>query len=174
MLYYFQEKYDSATQDFESYARLRPDEAEGYRMVGMSYLKKGTYDDAIAIFTHTLKVDPTLTSALCYRAEAYRRRGNDERAIRDSSRAIRMGGDPRVVADAYITRAKVLRKLGRYEEAGTDIRSALEIDPRSYFYRYVAGYANLEQIRGAGLIGIIVVAFILVFKLVLRAPKKDQ
>ena len=140
----------------------------------MSYLKKGTYNAAIAIFTHTLKVDPTLTSAFCYRAEAYRRKGNDQRAIRDSARAIQLGGHPRVVADAYITRAKVFRKLGRYEEAGTDIRSALEIDPRSYFYRYVAGYANLEQIRGAGLIALIVVALILIFKLAMRAPKKED
>ena len=174
MLYYFQGKYYKVVEDFENYTRLQPDNGEGYRMLGMGYLNIGTYDAAIATFSQALEVDPNLISALCYRAEAYRRSGQDEKALGDSTEAIKLAREPRVLADAYITRAKVYRKLGLQDKAYADIRAALLKDPRTYFYRYVSSYASLEEMRTAGLIGIIVLAFVLVFKLRFKAPKKDE
>jgi tetratricopeptide (TPR) repeat protein len=174
ILYYYQEKYDKVIQDFENYTRLVPDDGEGFRMLAMGYLYHGTYDAAIATFTHALKVDPQLVSALSYRAESYRRSGKWEEAVREATKAIQRGGDPRVIADAYITRAKVYREIGRQEQAVADIRAALQIDPRTWFYRYVSGYANLEDMRGAGLIAILVIAAVLIFKFRLRAPKKEE
>ena len=174
MLYYFQEKYDHVIEDFENYTRLAPDDAEGYRMLGMGYLYNGSYDSAIATFTHALMVDPNLISALCYRAEAYRRSGKNEEALRDSTKVIRLGKEARVVADAYITRAKVFEKIGQKEQAVADIRASLQIDPRTWFYRYVSGYASLEEIRGAGLIAILVLAFVLIFKLRMKVPNKED
>jgi tetratricopeptide (TPR) repeat protein len=174
MLYYFQGKYKEVVEDFENFTRLQPDNAEGYRMLGMGYLYMGTYDAAIATFSHALKIDPNLISALCYRAEAYRRSGQNEEAIGDSTEAIHLAREPRILADAYITRAKVYRELGLQDKAFADVRAALLKDPRTYFYRYVSSYASLEEMRGAGLIGIIVLAFVLVFKLRFKAPKKDE
>ena len=174
MLYYFQGKYQKVIEDFENYTRLRPDNADGYRMLGMGYLNAGNYDAAVATFSQSLKLDPNLTRALCYRAEAYRRSGQDEKALSDSTEAIQLAKEPRVLADAYITRAKVYRKLGFQDKALADIRAALLKDPRTYYYRYISAYANLEQMRTAGLIGIIVLAFVLIFKLRFKAPKKDE
>ena len=174
LLYYYQEKYDNVISDFENYTKLEPNEAEGYRMLAMGYLYKGAYDAAIATFNQALKIAPNLLSAFSYRAEAYRRSEHDQEAISDATTAIRLGGDPRVVADAYITRAKVYRKLGRQELAVADIRSALEIDPRTWFYRYVSGYASLEDISGAGLVTILFLALVLIFKFKIRAPSKDE
>ena len=174
MLYYYQEKYDKVIQDFENYTRLVPDDVEGFRMLAMGYLYYGTYDAAIETFTHALKVDPHLLSALSYRAEAYRRHGNGEEAIRGATKVIQRGGDPRVVADAYITRAKVYREIGQQQQAVADIRAALQLDPRTWFYRYVSGYANLEDIRGAGLVAILVIVAVLIFKFRLRAPNKEE
>ena len=174
MLYYYQEKYDKVIQDFENYTRLMPDDGEGFRMLAMGYLYYGTYDAAIATFTHALEVDPHLLSALSYRAEAYRRSGNGEQAVREATKAIQRGGDPRVVADAYITRAKVYREIGQQEQAVADIRAALKMDPRTWFYRYVSGYASLEDIRGAGLVGILVIVAVLIFKFRLRSPNKEE
>ena len=174
MLYYFQEKYDHVIEDFENYTRLAPDDAEGYRMLGMGYLYNGSYEAAIATFTHALMVDPSLISALCYRAEAYRRSGKNEEALRDSTKVIRLGKEARVVADAYITRAKVFGKIGQKKQAVADIKASLQIDPRTWFYRYVSGYASLEEIRGAGTIAILVLAFVLIFKLRMKVPNKED
>ncbi|MGD8313603.1 MAG: tetratricopeptide repeat protein [Syntrophobacterales bacterium] len=174
MLYYYQEKYDKVIQDFENYTRLVPDDIEGFRMLAMGYLYYGTYDAAIATFTQALKLDPQLVSALSYRAEAYRRSGNGAEAVRQATKVIQRGGDPRVVADAYITRAKVYREIGQQEQAVADVRAALQIDPRTWFYRYVSDYANLEDIRGAGLVAILVIVAVLIFKFRLRAPNKEE
>ena len=174
MLYYFQGKYQKVIEDFENYTRLKPDNADGYRMLGMAYLNGGNYDAAIASFSQSLKIDQDLISALCYRAEAYRRSGQDEKALNESTKAIQLAREPRVLADAYITRAKVYRKLGFQDKALADIRAALLKDPRTYYYRYISAYASLDQMRTAGLIGIIVLAFVLIFKLRFRAPKKDE
>jgi tetratricopeptide (TPR) repeat protein len=174
ILYYYQEKYDKVIQDFENYTRLMPDDGEGFRMLAMGYLYYGTYDAAIASFTHALERDPHLLSALSYRAEAYRRSGNGEQAVREATKVIQRGGDPRVVADAYITRAKVYREIGQQEQAVADIRAALKMDPRTWFYRYVSDYASLEDIRGAGLVGILVIVAVLIFKFRLRSPNKEE
>ena len=174
MLYYFQEKYDHVIEDFENYTRLAPDDAEGYRMLGMGYLYIGSYEAAIATFTHALMVDPSLISAFCYRAEAYRRSGKNKEALRDSTKVIQFGKEARVIADAYITRAKVFGKIGQKKKAVADIRASLQIDPRTWFYRYVSGYASLEEIRGAGLIAILVLALVLIFKLRMKVPNKED
>ena len=174
MLYYYQRKYLKVIEDFENYTRLRPDNAEGYRMLGMGYLYAGNYDAAIATFGHALNTDPNLMSALCYRAEAYRRSGQDEKALDESTKAIQLATEPRVLADAFITRAKVYRKLSLQDKAFADIRAALLIDPRTYFYRSISAYASLEGMRTGGLIGIIVLAFVLIFKVRFKAPKKDE
>ena len=174
MLYYFQERYDHVIEDYENYTRLIPDDAEGYRMLGMGYLYNESYDSAIATFTHALTVDPSLNSALCYRAEAYRRSGKNEEALRDSTEVIRHGKEARIVADAYITRAKVFGKIGQKKQAVADIRASLQIDPRTWFYRYVSGYASLEEMRGAGLIAILVLALVLIFKLRMKVPNKED
>jgi len=174
ILFYFQGKYQKVIEDFENYTRLRPDDGEGYRMLGMGYLYLGTYDAAIATFNQALKVDPNLTSALCYRAEAYRRSGQNEKAISDSTEAIQLARDPRILADAYITRAKVYRELGLQDKAYADVRAALLKDPRTYFYRHISAYASLEEMRTAGLIGIIVLALVLILGLKFKAPKKDE
>ena len=41
-----------------------------------------------------------------------------------------------------------------------------------WFYIYVSGYASLEEIRGAGLIVILVLAFVLIFKLRMKGSSK--
>ena len=136
--------------------------------------KSSTAKKKIEYFSKALELDPNLISALCYRAEAYRRSGQNEKAIGDSTEAIHLAREPRILADAYITRAKVYRELGLQDKAFADIRAALLKDPKTYFYRYVSSYASLEEMRGAGLIGIIVLAFVLIFKLRFKAPKKDE
>jgi hypothetical protein len=100
--------------------------------------------------------------------------GKDEAAVRDSTEVIQQGKEGRVVADAYITRAKVFRKIGHQKQAVADIRAALLVDPRTWFYRYVSNYASLEDMQGAGLIVLMVIAFVLIFKLKMKLPDKDD
>lgn len=175
LLYFFQGKFDNVIQDFQTYIELSPPKAEAYRMLGMGYLKIGDLRSAIDNFTHAVEIDPNHSSSYSNRAEAHFLSGNYDLTILDSTKAIKIGGDPRGIADAYRTRAKAFRKTGRNELSAADIRSSWQIDPRyAYYYRALYGYANPEGIRKTGLIAIIGIAFLLLFKFKLKPPKKDD
>lgn len=175
LLHYYQGNYDQVISDYHAYLDLVPANAEGYQMLGLGYLKSDMYEPAIHHFTQAIKIDPKLTSAYAYRAEAYRLSGNDEKSISDATKATKLRGDPRAQADAYKTRAKIYRRLGSVELAVADSRAAMSIDPRiprfwgrKYFFRY----ASPEELSKAGLIALIAIALILVFKLTIKPPKK--
>ncbi|MGD9339257.1 MAG: tetratricopeptide repeat protein [Syntrophobacterales bacterium] len=175
LLYYFQRKYDKVIQDYQAYLDLAPEKAEAYRMLGLGYLKNGDYEPAIAHFTRAIELEPMHPAGYAYRAEANLLLGNDEGALRDSTTAVELRGDMRAKSQAYRTRARIYRKMGLMDLAYADTRSAWESDPRwSFWSRYWYKYASLEELRGAGLIGIIVLAFVLVFGLKLKPPWKDD
>jgi tetratricopeptide (TPR) repeat protein len=175
LLYYFQGKYDKVIQDYQTYLDLAPEKAGAYRMLGLGYLKIGDYAPAIAHFSRAIELEPQHPAGYAYRAEANLLSGKDEEAIRDSTAAVELRGDTRAKSEAYKTRARVYRKMGLMDLAYADTRSAWESDPRwSFWSRYWYKYASLEELRGAGLVGIIVLAFVLVFGLKLKPPNKDD
>ena len=175
LLYYFQGKYDKVIQDYHAYLDLAPEKAEAYRMLGLGYLKTGEYELAIAHFTRAIELEPQHPAGYAYRAEANLLRGNNEGAIRDSTAAVELRGDMRARSEAFRTRARTYRKMGLMDLAYADTRSAWESDPRwSFWVRYWYKYASLEELSGAGLVGIIVVALVLVFGLKLKPPWKDN
>lgn len=175
MLYYFQRKFESAIQDFQTYMTLAPPKAEVYRMLGTCYLKIGDGSSAIDHLSRALDMDPDLTSAYATRAEAYFIQGNYDLTISDSSKAIRLGGDPRIVAGAYRARAKAYRRTGKNDLSVSDIRTSWQVDPRyAYYFRALYGYANPEGMKKAGLIAIIGIAFVVIFGVKLKPPEKDE
>ena len=175
ILYFFQGKFDNVIQDFQTYIKLSPPKAEAYRMLGMGYLKSGDYQSAIKNFTRAIEIDSKNARAYANRAEAHFLSGNYDLTVLDSTRAIELGGDPRGIADAYRTRAKAFRKTNRNELSAEDIRSSWKIDPRyAYYYKALYGYASPEGMRKTGLIAVIGIAFLLLFKFKLKPPEKDD
>ena len=175
LLYFFQEKYNNVIEDYQIFIELSPPKAEAYRMLGMGYLKIGDYPSAIKNFTRAIEIDTKNASAYAHRAEAHFLSGNYDLTVLDSTRAIELGGNPRDIADAYRTRAKAFRKTDRNELAIADIRSSWQIDPRyAVYYKALYGYASPEGMRKAGLIAVIGIAFLLIFKFKLKPPEKDE
>ena len=175
LLYYYQGKYDKVIQDYLAYLDVAPEKAGAYRMLGLGYLKNGDCEPAIAHFTRAIEMEPQHPAGFAYRAEANRLCGKDEEAIRDCTTAVELRGDERARSEAYKTRARIYRKMGLMDLAVADTRAAWQADPRwSYWARYWYKYASLEELRGAGLIGIIALAFVLIFGLRLKSPKKDD
>jgi tetratricopeptide (TPR) repeat protein len=175
LLYYYQGEYDKVIQDYRDYIRFVPDDTEAYRMLGIGYLKSGRYEQAIHTFTRAIEMEPEMASAYASRAEAYRLMGKDGEAIRDATKAAQLANDPITKADAYKTRGKVYRKLGYVKLAMADSRAAMGIDPRIPRFwgrRYAFKYASPEELSRAGLLALIVIAFILIFKLRLKPPEK--
>ena len=175
LLYYYQGKYDKVIQDYLAYLDLAPEKAGAYRMLGLGYLKNGDCEPAIAQFTRAIEMEPQHPAGYAYRAEANRLCGKEEEAIRDCTTAVKLRGDERARSEAYKTRARIYRKMGLMDLAVADTRAAWQADPRwSYWARYWYRYASLEELRGAGLIGIIALALVLILGLKLKSPKKDD
>lgn len=171
-LYYIQEKYDKVIQDFQTYLKVAPAKTEAYRMLGLGYLKSGIYGTAIQNFSRAIEMEPERAALYANRAEAYRLLGYHDAALRDSTRAIQLGGDPRSEADAYRTRARIFRKLGRGDEAVADTISAYWADPSVYHYSKRGKSWRTEDLRTIGLINIIGIAFLFIV-LKLKPPGDD-
>ena len=175
LLYYFQEKFDRAIQDFDAHIRLSPANAEAYRMLAMAYLKSEFYEQAIAEFTRAIEVEPELAAAYAYRAEAYRCENKYEEAVRDATISINMTVDGRIKSDAYRTRAKVFRKIGRDKPAIADAQAAWDVDPRiPMWWRYFLKGASPEEMRFFSPFMMAGIAAVLIFGIKFKPPDKDD
>ena len=140
-------------------------------------------DRAIESFSRAIELDPQLTSAYSYRSVAYRIKGMTKEALNDSNIAIGLQGDNRSIAKAYATRARVYQQMGFHELSRADFRKSIELDP------YVAdfpplhvplidpGFGNTSSpkpVGRMGLLGIIILIFVVIFKMTLPAPKKKD
>ena len=132
---------------------------------------------AIEDFSQAIELDPKLASAYSYRAEAYRFMGMTKEALHDSMVAINLGGDSLSIASAHATRAKIYGQRGQHELAEAEFRKSMELNPRFYVFgffllRYFDDIPSLESVHWFGLVGIIIVAFVFIFQVTLRRPKK--
>jgi tetratricopeptide (TPR) repeat protein len=136
---------------------------------------------AIEDFSYVIELDPQQAAAYSYRAEAYRLIGMIDEAIRDSTTAIQLRGDQKSTAYAYATRAEIYRRLGQDELYKADFRKSVELDPYTPDYpplhvplmlRYSINTVDPKTVSWLGLFGIIIITFVLIFKLTLRKPEK--
>jgi len=174
LFYFFQGKYDKVIEDLTRFIRLVPDKADVYRMLAMAHLKVENYDKAIENFDTAIQLDPEMSAAFCYRAEALRLSGKPMEAIQDATIGIELQGDARTISDAYKTRGRAYQEMGQEDLADADFKKTVELDPRLIIYRYFASSASLEGMRNAGLVGMIAIAFVLIFGFKLKPPNKDQ
>jgi tetratricopeptide (TPR) repeat protein len=178
---------------FRGLACLKKGHSEGLiaeiNRLALRYIGLGEPEDSKALeraiddFSCVIELDPRQAAAYSYRAEAYRLIGMIDEAIRDSTTAIQLRGDQKSTAHAYATRAEIYQRLGQNELYKADFRKSVELDPYSPDYpplhvplmlRYSVNTAGLKTVSWLGLLGIIILTFVLIFKLTLRAPEKKD
>jgi tetratricopeptide (TPR) repeat protein len=184
MIYYFQEKYSKMLLDFRRYTALTPSDPEGFGMIGLAQLKLGNFTEAITQLSRAIDMDPLLASAYLHRSEAYYHKGLFEQAVADSTEAISLGKAQSTIGKAYTVRSKAYRQLGQEDLADKDFNKAYLLDPANYSYRYFtitnylaslasdSNYISFKDIRWLGLVGIIVLLLVLIFRLALPTPRK--
>jgi tetratricopeptide (TPR) repeat protein len=184
MLYYFQAHYTKMIRDFLKVTKLSPDDANGYAMLGIAYFKINNYHSAVTNLNRAIALKPGLATPYGYRAEAYRLMGRLEPAVQDATRAIEIGGNKRTIGKAYSTRAKAYKALGERARAEADLEKAVNLDPAYDIYKsfttteFLADSAgrsgSIKGIGWMGAAGMIAIAFVLIFKLTLPPPGKDN
>ena len=184
MLYYFQGHYTKTIHDFLKVTQLSPANANSYTILGMAYFKKKDYNVAVSNLTRAIELKPGLAKPYGYRAEAYRLMGMLDLAVQDATRAIEIGGNKRIIGKVYSTRAKAYKASGKNERAEADLKKAVNLDPAYDIYKtfttteFLADFAgrsgNVKGIGWMGAAGMIAIAFVLIFKLTLSPPRKDD
>ncbi len=112
--------------------------------------------------------------------------GEHEKAIKDSTRAIELGDTEHANARAHETRARAYSELGKNALAHADLSEAYRLDPSFFFYLHPSStdsyaqfvsnssFASKNGIRWLGLVGILALLFVVVFKLALPSPNKTD
>jgi tetratricopeptide (TPR) repeat protein len=114
------------------------------RTLALACISGADYNGAIIALNEAVRSDPKDVDAYVNRGLAYRKLGQNQKAIDDCTKAL--GLDPRY-ADAYVNRGVAYGQLGQHQKTIADCTKALEFDPEcadAYVNRGVA-YGNLGQ-----------------------------
>lgn len=127
---------------------------EGYRGLGITYLKEGKYQEAISMLSECLDSirSPKLNrdfeeDVLYYQAQAYVGNNQSDKALTIYSNLI----DGNNAGRAYLLRGKIYAADGKFGQAGQDFRRAVTRDPsyENYLQIYDVYVANNRQADGA-------------------------
>lgn len=139
---------------------------------------------AIDDFSRAVELEPQMAAAYSYRAEAYRLIGQTDQAISDANRSLGLSGDLKSTANAYHVLSLIYRQLGQNALYEAAYAKSVAADPYSPDYpplnvplilkSYIPNTKTLKAVQRLGLLGIIVVAFAVIFRLAIRAPKKKE
>jgi tetratricopeptide (TPR) repeat protein len=145
---------------------------------------KDFLERAIDDFSRAIELEPQMAPAHSYRSEAYRLIGKTDQAILDATRALQLPGDPKSNANAYHVLSLIYRELGQSALYESAYAQYVEADPYSPDYpplnvplilkSYIPNTKTLKVMQRLGLLGIIVIAFAVIFQLAIRAPKKKE
>ena len=117
----------AALEEYKTAARLFPDNARFYGVLGGVQYSYGMVDDALSSFQYSLKADSTYAIALRMMARIYYERNESGPAL---PYVRKLAGSPREKSDDAVLHALVAGRLGLYEEALEAYRKAVRMDPR--------------------------------------------
>jgi tetratricopeptide (TPR) repeat protein len=166
-VFFKQERYAEATQEFEQTVKLKPELAEHHNLLGLSYCRQGRFEEGIAQYREALRlkegmsisadhagmatIRTNLANALAISAnnlatgagtstaEAMRRY---DQAIAQYEKALEL--EPAQPA-IHRNLGMLLASLGRYKEAIIHLRATLKIVPNEPFARQ-----TLDEIEARG------------------------
>ena len=137
------EQYDAAIQCYDKAINLKYGFASAYKHRGYALFMKGELDKAEDDLTKSLYFDPADTHSFYnevlsfvrtgfahhYRSRVFARKGEKDKALRDSSKAIDIATNTPDIALSYFNHGQIHFIYGELEEAITYLSKGLEIEP---------------------------------------------
>ena len=117
--------YDGAIRHAQQAVELEPSSGWAHFVIGYVWAARGDLDRSIDAFTEAARLLPESAETRSHLAEALRRRGRAEDALREARLAIELDG----LAQPHATMAIILFGEQRYDEALEHFETALAIDP---------------------------------------------
>ena len=94
---------------------------------GVTYQNLGRYDEALADYGQTIRLNPQYAAAYVNRGNTCKNLGRIDEALADYGQAIRLNPE---LAQAYNNRGHTYKNLGRIDEALADLNKAIQINPQ--------------------------------------------
>jgi tetratricopeptide (TPR) repeat protein len=166
MCYAKQDMYEGAITELLKAIELRPDYAEAYSTLGYVYYKKASFQEAMAALQKAVELDGSLPEAHYYMGLVYGVLGVEARdtkvqrdyfdkSIESFRRAVTLRREfPEAHADlgiAHNNLAGIYIRQGFYEEAVTEAKKAVSIDPHMTESYFIMGnaYASMRKFKDA-------------------------
>ncbi|MDB9405455.1 tetratricopeptide repeat-containing serine protease family protein, partial [Microcystis sp. CS-574] len=125
-LYYNQQKYELASDDYNKAIEINPNFAEAYNNRGLLYYNQQKYELALADFSKAIEINPNFALAYNNRGGIYYNQQKYELALADFNKAIEINPN---LAEAYLNRGGIYYNQQKYELALADFNKAIEINP---------------------------------------------
>jgi len=117
---------DDAIAEYRVTIEIAPSLARPHRDLALIFLAENNYEEATREVDWALKIDPKYADALVTRGDILRRQGKSKEALAEYHRAIEFAP-----ATAHNALATMFLEDGNDEEATTEARQVLDIDPRN-------------------------------------------
>src|ERR1043165_6954939 len=143
-----QRQLGKAIADFDETIKRDPKHREAYIRRGMASLDQKDYKNAIADFTHAIKIEPAdpelsgLTELFSMRGFAWLGKKDYDKAIADFDRVISRDSRDTVT---YYRRGTAWLGKKNYDKAFTDFNSAVRNDDRNPIYISYRGFARFYK-----------------------------
>jgi predicted Zn-dependent protease len=134
--------YGEATQLFESYRRLHPDNPWGHYMYGLSAWKAGVPAEALAGFDEALRLDPDHRKSLFNSARVLLETGQPGQALERVERGLSL--EP-LSAEGHRLLGRARVELGQFDEAIDAYQRAIVIDDRDVWSMNNLGLLYIQR-----------------------------
>jgi tetratricopeptide (TPR) repeat protein len=146
MALFFMGDYGNAQRALQDELRLHPDDQEAIYFLGGVYYAKNVYPQALNAYQHLVRLNPQSYQAFDALGLSCQADGQKERAREAFKRAEELSRKTGPPFDAPFTHsANLLLEMHRPDEALTDAREALRINPGSGGNRYLVGKALFQK-----------------------------
>eukprot|EP01130_Rhizamoeba_saxonica_P018929 TRINITY_DN9658_c0_g1_i1.p1 TRINITY_DN9658_c0_g1~~TRINITY_DN9658_c0_g1_i1.p1 ORF type:complete len:373 (-),score=102.34 TRINITY_DN9658_c0_g1_i1:96-1214(-) len=98
------------------------------KMRGNKFYSKGNYEQALALYSEGLEIDPENAVLYSNRSATNYNLGNIEAALEDANKCIEVDGD---FMKGYLRKGEALVKLEQWEDAKNALKEAYDLDPEN-------------------------------------------
>lgn len=112
---------DLAEQEFRKDIAIEPDLADNYAQIGFLYTRAQKFSESEQAFGEALRRDPRMAAARLGLARLYFKEEKFAEALREADAALRLVPESQ---NAHYLRGRILTRLGRREEARTELAAA--------------------------------------------------
>ncbi len=138
----------AAIDDFQSAIALKPGRFQAYLDLAQEFRTLGRFDEALALIDRALAQDAGRPILYRIRGQIEQQRGEDDAALRDFARAIRLSpANDRQLADLYLESGRIAQRKKQYPEALAAYDRALSLRPDLVTPHRLRGAVLMEMKR---------------------------